>query len=281
MRDWQKAPGCEEKAWDKPDACRAERRFVATIRDPEGQLYSMTSELLARLEDVTPNAPSRAAARGLLFLHGSVGDRHRRGVDLGPSSLPVNMNWKERLVYPFLPSSFGLTPATAGYGEVGWEVRRHLTWDKWWVVPPSSSFAISFPLRYRPRSDIGRDDLGMVRDLLVPGVRLEYKEVPGPRGWGKYRVGVQADGWFRTKPLLHSGWLEDWDPDRTGWVGHTLGLYVSVFDKLTFTLTGVPEDLRVFRRDDAWRPFGLPNPLIATIAVSDLNGLLYWGLKLF
>ncbi|MGH7676985.1 MAG: patatin-like phospholipase family protein [Gemmatimonadaceae bacterium] len=255
LKTWRKSDACDEKnAKASHHLCRAERSFVAAIGDPEGRMHDMTADLLARLEDVTPRgAASRRAASALLIMQGTVGDKHRRGWDLGPSSLPRNLRSGSRVFLSLLPSSVGLTPATAGYGVHGWELRYNVG---------TSRTAISLPVSYRPRSSIGRYR-GQNRDLVVAGLRLEDKAV-----FGRIRSGVQVNSWYRTRP-----WF---DERRSGYSGATVGLFASLYGKINITWEGAPQDLD-FYQDRAWRPFGMSNPTVLTIGLGDFNGLLYWG----
>jgi hypothetical protein len=207
--------------------------------------------MLARLESVTPpDAATRPVASALVAFHATMGDRHRRGVDLGPSSVPVGLpRWKSTVV-SLLPSNFGLTPNTAGYGVWGWEVRRNLgTWPT----------AISAPLHYRPRSQIGRDALGHNHDLLVQGMAIEHKAI---RGW--IRSGLEVDWWFWPKLGVHDGYM-----------GETYGAFASALGVFNVSVTSVPGRATVFHDFGPFRPGG--TPLVLTVGVGRFNSMFYWG----
>jgi hypothetical protein len=251
---WSDVAACRgSDAWEHPDGCRAERRFVSMIHDPEGALNSLTREALGRLETITPRggAPRRMAS-ALLFLHGSTSDRHRRGWDFGPTSLPLNLNRAQRTVFYLLPSSVTLTPNIAAWGEYGWELRRHLG---------AGPFAIAAPLHVRPFSEIGADSTGL-RTLVIPGVRLELKALPL-----NSRIGFELDKWLRP----HDGLRE---MDR----GVTRGVFASIGGKINFSWTGVPKGLPLFRQSARIRP--AHTPTVVSAGVGDVNGMMYWFWRL-
>ena len=254
LKRWRDHPKCDERHWDEPDACRVERRFVRMIDDPEGSLFVFTGQALARLERVTPDtAPSRAIAGIIVFLHGSTADHHRRGWDLGASSLGFDMDpWPRRIMH-LVPTSVSLTPNTAGWGDWGWEVRRHLG---------ASKFALTLPLHVRPRAEIGADDAGKRYTLVIPGLRFENTALPL-----NSRAGVQMDAWFRPG-------IEGEDT----YAGRTIGVFASIGGKINVSLTGVPPELRRFRQTTRMRPFG--EPAVFNLGIGDLNGMLYWSARL-
>lgn len=228
-------------AWQRPEACRTEEFFVRTAQDPEGNLYELSRHMLSRLEEFTPRGGATSRVSGaVLFVHATVGDRHRRSADMGPTSIPATVDgWTRNFLY-LMPSSWGLTPNIRGLGEVGYEVRRHLG---------TSPLALSLPLHARPLSQIGTD--GRVdHTLLIPGVRLEHKSFPLAT-----RVGVQSDFWYRP-----------YDKGRA-YKGQTWGVFVSVLGKFNVSFTGVPDGLTEYRKQ---------NSSILTFGLGDLNGLTYW-----
>jgi patatin-like phospholipase len=255
MERWSDEADCRESRWDHPDACRTEPRFVAMIEDPEGELRRLTSDLLSRLETVTPpTSGSRVVASGLLFLHGSVTERHRRGFDFGPTSVPTNGSRPWRTFLMLLPNSAMLTPNTAGWGELTWELRRHLG---------QSPYALTLPVHARVQSQIGKSNAyGPDVSMIVPGLRLEHKDI-----YMASRIGIEVDAWF-----TNSGWL----PSR--YVGHTYGLFASLLGRINVSWTTVPSELTYFREKAGMRPFD--EPTILTVGFGDVRGLVYWGRRM-
>ena len=226
-------------AWKQPDKCRVEQSFVNTMRDPEGNLYELSRQVLGRLSERTPRGGMGSASSALFYIHATVGDRHRRQADIGRSTIPLDA--PKKTLYYLLPSSWGLTPNIRGLGEIGWEVRRHLS---------ATPLALSFPLHLRPASQIGTDG---ARDhlLVVQGARLEHKAL-----FLSTRAGFQADFWCRPSDGLERCYK-----------GYTPGAFVSVFGKVNVSFTKVPRGLPEYKKQ---------NSSILTFGLGDLNGLAYW-----
>jgi hypothetical protein len=252
MEQWSKAESCHERRWDRPHLCRTERAFVDMIDDPEGELYRLTRAMLARLETVTPEkSGARIVASGLVAIHGAVSDRHRRGADLGPSSVPRNANRSWRTFLMFLPNSAMLTPNVAGWGELTWEFRRHLG---------ESPYALTVPVHARIQSEIAKaGPFAPHGSMTVPGLRLEHKDI----GLAT-RVGVEVDAWLMNEGVLPNEYL-----------GHTFGVFMSLLGRFNVSWTTVPGDLTYYRERARIRVRGTPT--ILTLGLGDLRGVVYWG----
>jgi hypothetical protein len=262
LRRWHDAnkAACSRKAGNvDSDVCLADEQLMQLIANPAAEMDRVAQLLIERLLYTTPpGGLSYKVVAGIGFVYFSGNERYRRGFDAGQTSLPP-MHRSSTVLWRLVPSyaggSLGMQAA-----NIGWETRYN----------PASRLALVIPGRVViSRPDGGDSSITEVRgwDACVHRC-YAFTPVIGSAIEVKFNslissVRLGADYWLKPRSDSSAFFKSDQ-------ISPTLGIFF-LGGKLRTSLSLRPTGSVVNRSDR----------FIGEIDVGDLNGLLFWGSKIF
>lgn len=251
VRQAAESPPCRTGAatYD-PARCPAERILEQFVSDPHDAMQGIVDDLLNRArvaeEEIGREGGEshKLLVKTVEFLYRSIDHQARRGLDLDPSSIPPHDDWYWEGLH-LLPFYVGGTVGNAGT-VVGWQPAAHFGA---WHLAAAAPFELS-----RLPKGYSRDGAFSWYGALSPSVGRDFGLVllnqvfVGARG--EFDLGADHGvPWFRRRSSMM--------PEAS---------LVAVANKLRLSVYRVPARMSFNHR-----------PLLrGTIALADLNGVLYW-----
>lgn len=260
LRDARKDPlvDCGRKApLLESDACLADERLMRLISDPEMEMDRIVQSFIERLVYRTPpGSMSYKVVAGLGFMHYSTNGSYRSGFDAGQTSLPPLHKSSQMFLWKALPS-YATTLVGVQGAVLGWEARWNAT-SKLGIVTPikmtlsqlsnedSSTAAIrGWPVSFAFGHVVVAPVVGTAAEYKTGGVLSSVRL--GENYWIPVNGTTSRDRWSTEASLFFFG------------------------GKLRTSLAQRPKGA-IVNRTNSW---------IGEIGLGDVNGLIYWGKKIF